>query len=260
MKRQQFAWLHSALGIAQKFSVVAGGVTATMLKANVADVAANLGGFVAGFVESIQGWAWVYVPAFLVLAWLFTQLRHRVGDPRVWADLHEWITEYRNHVFNETGVQFHRRATLFKFVEWRLGFCRWPWSGWLVPVVRSGHTTQNCKSFFRAHHRSRGSEGVAGMAWENDRNVYIENLPDVTLPSCTEEERREYGEATGISAKRVTTEAPAARSFYAIRVEVKGNPWGVIVLDSRSTTINTIRSDRRYKLFNPLLKHLLERL
>lgn len=261
MRRQRFAWVHWALGLAQKLSVLASGVTAAMLKANIEEAYRHLGGAVAGIVQSIQGFAWAYVPAFLTLAWLFGELRRRVGDPVVWAKLHEWITEYRDHVFTEQrGVQFHRRATLFVFVEWRLAFCRWPWSGWLVPVVRSGHTTQSCKSLFRANHRSGGGEGVAGMAWENDQNVYVEHLPDVTLPTCSDDERRDYAEATGISFDLVVAKKPAARAFYAIRIEVKGAPWGVLVLDSRSTTINTRRADLRYKMFNPLLKNLLERI
>jgi len=44
-----------------------------------------------------------------------------------------------------------------------------------------------------------------------------------------------------------------------VRVEVKGKPWGVIVIDSRKDTINFQRVTKHYDVIGKYFERVLER-
>ncbi|MCI4567569.1 hypothetical protein [Lysobacter sp. CFH 32150] len=263
MKRQQIAWAYAWLGYLRAATLTLSGVVAAMTKAQPKEIETHVGPLVAEIVVSVQSWAWFYVPLLLVLAWLLGQLRQRIGDPVVWKELHELITFYRNKVFSDvgSGVQFHRRVTLFKHVGFAFVRWSWPWNNWLIPIVRSGHTTQDCTTRFRIGKKGSTPEGVAGLAWVSDDTVHIEQLPDMLSSTCSDADREAYAEATGMTVQQIQAKPPQGRSFFAIRVEIKGQPWGVLVVDSRQPTIHANRARNQYKPpFMTLLNNLLQRI
>jgi hypothetical protein len=91
----------------------------------------------------------------LVLSLLFGGVAHlvltRVGDPVVVKAINVVLDEIRDGLWGDLDEDVHHhRVTLFKRKPFRLGFLLddggrvigKPWSGWLVPVARSGYATQ----------------------------------------------------------------------------------------------------------------------
>ena len=145
-----------------------------------------------------------YAPPILVVAVLVDVL----------ARLVKWLVksksaceENRCQIVNQALAKFRKtcfpdvpngepldnnRVTLFKRVawKWRLKEWRnplWPWgwwrfpgSGWLVAVNRSGHATQGSSSAFLAPDDAPQAEGVAGRAWRGDGTIRVPNLPDLS--------------------------------------------------------------------------------
>jgi len=206
------------------------------LKADPADVAKHLGESGATILQSLQDWAWLFVPACLLLAALVGHLRKRFGDPAMWGFVHELLNDFRNKIFSDAGSEYqhHHRVTLFKHSRWVWCVRRWPWSGWLKPIERSGHTTQSSRALFRAPDNSDDCEGIAGLAWCANGALKVDKLPDLN----SAEALQDYSKRTGVTVSYLQENLPKSRSFYAVRVEVKGDPWGVLVIDSRKDTFN----------------------
>ncbi|WP_342316123.1 hypothetical protein [Lysobacter sp. FW306-1B-D06B] len=263
MQQQRSGRVYAVLGVVQNVSLWLSGFVAVMLKAKPEEFADKFPS-VSNAVLFVQTWAWLLVPALLVLSGFLKWLRKYLGDPAVWQELHALITRYRDEVFSDAGagLQQHRRVTLFKHHSWCMCFRRWPWDAWLTPVVRSGHTSQISDTAFRIPRgEDSGAQGVAGKAWISEGSVYVENLPDVQHASRSDEDCSTYAIATGIDVKRVKEKKPQGRSFYAFRVEVKGKPWGVMVIDSRDTTIRKKRAKDKFdRATESFLSLLLQRI
>ena len=63
----------------------------------------------------------------------------------------------------------------------------------------------------------------------------MHGLPDVSSETPTEEDLIEYARRTWVKTEWLINREPSerhARSFFGLPVEVKGSPWGVIVIDS----------------------------
>ncbi|NUQ01148.1 MAG: GAF domain-containing protein [Armatimonadetes bacterium] len=195
-------------------------------------------------------------------------LRARIGEPVTWRGVQETLDAVRDQIFEKGQPAHQNRATLFRFVNWCwvMPHCldpertlwrllkptgkawkpwtwrwscaeyRWPWSGWLVPVARSGHLTQKTKTRFLAPDDGQ-AEGVAGYAWTTKETVTICNLPDLNDESRIDDNAVEtYAAQTHTSVDwvraRRAQKGNFARSLVGIPVLVKQKPWGVIVVDS----------------------------
>lgn len=220
-----------------------------------------MGTRVAELLQTTQDFAWLAVPSCLFLAGLIGLLKKRLGDPNMWAFAHELLDDFRNKVFSDAGsdYQHHHRVTLFRHLRWVFVRRRWPWSGWLCPVERSGHTTQVSKALFRAPDEADDSEGVAGLGWCANGALKIDKLPELRKGS-NDDILVSYAASTGVSLEFVRTHLPKTRSFYAVRVEVKGVPWGVLVVDSRKETINFSKVDKHYDVLGRYLSLILQRI
>jgi hypothetical protein len=143
-------------------------------------------------------------------------------------------------------VHYHR-VTLFRYKKWRLCWRMWPWSGWLVPVVRSGHTTLNHRTCFLAPDDADKTEGVAGHCWSTKSVVLVPSEDSkVQLPCINDDAAKPhdpypladtYAKATFVCTDWVLNKKPHSRSFLGIPVVVKGEPWGVVIIDSRGPAI-----------------------
>lgn len=205
--------------------------------------------FLRPIVASLQRWAWIVLVVAGPTAALAKIYSDAIAQPWVWKGVETILEEFRKHVFSEEcadGPQHHHRATLFRHVQckfwvwpWRgvnpWGGKKWPCSGWLVPVARSGHTTQQTTVLFCAPDEADEAEGVAGLTWSKGGIIYVPDLPDLTSPNGTDAD--EYIELTAtprkLLRKRVGSSRKLPRALCGIPIFSNGSPWGVLVLDSR---------------------------
>lgn len=177
--------------------------------------------------------------------------------------VHKLLTQLRREIFSDSGSGFehHHRVTLFRHKEHAFVRRRWPWNGWLVPELRSGATTQNPSRCFKASSDNPDhAEGIAGMAWVSDADVYVHSLPIVSNGQASDTDIEAYAAATGMSAAAIREMKPKGRSFYGIRVEGSGGErWGVIVVDSVNVELRRRRIEGAYAKVAPSLAVLLQR-
>jgi hypothetical protein len=118
----------------------------------------------------------------------------------------------------------------------------------------------------------RKVEGVAGRAWSTSSIVLVPNrekneslLPALARPGRKPADIRPladvYARATFVSVDWTLKRLPNARSFMGIPVMVKGQPWGVIVVDSRADCIeNGTAISEAYNLISRPFIKCIERL
>jgi len=187
----------------------------------------------------LQGVSWWAMPVIYISNVGFQAGSKAISPPWVWDTVRAVLDQLRVHAFKPAQGELMQsnRVTLFKYVRWRWSLCEWPWSGWLVPVERSGYTTRRTDTAFLAPDDGDRAEGVAGRAWASGGVVSKSNLPSVTADSPVAEQQR-YAEETYISLetlkRRLAAKKSVALSLTAFPVEVKNRVWGVIVFDSRS--------------------------
>lgn len=203
--------------------------------------------FWASVVGLGQEFVWV-LPVLGVVGLVAKLVCDYVGPPWVWEAVQKIIDRFAEKSFETApGAAVHEyRVTLFRrtwalALPWRCrqragSRWRWPWSGWLVPVVRSGFTTQNTGTIFLAPDDADNAEGVAGQAWARRQVVQTHELPDIRTDP-TDQIIKEYAAKTFVSEKWVRDRLRDGRPFpltlCGIPVEVGGKVWGVLVLDSR---------------------------
>lgn len=245
-------------GLKQSLTVAAGILTAAM-KGDSEHAQAYLGQAGGGFVRFAQEWAWFAAPLLILIGTIIGWSRRLTGDPKIWKIVHDVLDDFREQVFQDIpDDQLHEhRVTLFKRVSWHWCLRRWPWSGWLIPVERSGHTTQRSTICFKAPDAASESEGIAGKAWVRRRPIYVPGLPDVS-GSATTSQVREYAKQSLMSEAQVRIRKPQARSLYGVAVEVKGARWGVLVIDSRETRIDEVAVQTYYRMVARFLGKTLE--
>ncbi|WP_318513499.1 hypothetical protein [Photobacterium leiognathi] len=170
------------------------------------------------------------------------------------------LFQYKSTYF---GLLFRRKYWQTKYFPWTA--TKHPWSGWLVPIARSGYTNQKARSVFWAPDSGRKAEGVVGIAWAKGGDmVHFEKLPRITKQS-SDRNKEKYCDQTKTSPMLlqgfIDEEEIPARSFLAFSLLVDGNPWGVIVVDSQSDQgINATVIPQAMHLTCSLVPVLLEEL
>ena len=191
--------------------------------------------YIVSAIIVIKAAAWWSLPCTTIIAAILQKLRSDIGSARRWNTVQVVLDQYRDQVFAgfKNDPEYHHRVTIFKYVKWRLTFLRWPWSGWIVPVARSGVTRKSKISCFRASlDDPTTSEGIGGQSFSGNRTLSIDGLPDLTAANVNNDDIRRYAERTFLPVTRVTQRTLTARSLVAFPLEVKGKLWGCIVLDS----------------------------
>ena len=80
------------------------------------------------------------------------------------------LDQFRKVAFPNVPVnvpQDHNRVTIFRYRPYLWSFRKWPWSGWLIMLERSGHLTKHGSTVFRSPDDPGQCEGVAGQAWRS---------------------------------------------------------------------------------------------
>ncbi|WP_337244694.1 hypothetical protein [Luteimonas sp. gir] len=165
------------------------------------------------------------------------QLLKYILDTAVEHDLPDG--QYDDHECKATLYRYRRFSPLAT-LRYRLCWGRWrhPWSGWLIPVLRSGQSRLRPASatVFRADTVGASVHGITGGAWAKGfyyfragekpadgrkHGAYERNLPKMMLLTQQEYEARKR---SGHSLSRY---------IYGGRIEV-GNRirWGVLVVDT----------------------------
>ncbi|TQO77384.1 hypothetical protein FLM06_16300 [Vibrio cholerae] len=161
------------------------------------------------------------------------------------------------------GLLSKKRYWCFKYFPWSLS--RHPFSGWLVPIARSGYTGQKAKAVFWAPDDGLSSEGIAGVAWATNSIVVRQNLPKITNLSSIDNKKK-YCDSTrtrsSVLQSYVSAGRVPARSFVGFPILGKnGKPWGVAVLDSKSAEGILIEEvHKAVSVSGPVLAVLLEEL
>jgi len=105
------------------------------------------------------------------------------------------------------------------------------------------------------------AQGIAGRTWAGKGIVAVDGLPDLGN-NPTEEAISDYANRTFVSfkwLKRWIKKEHPSRSFQGVPIEVKGKPWGVVVLDSRDERPIGPKARREYNALAKVLGAILER-
>lgn len=226
-------------------------------------------------IQLLKNHSFFLLSMFLVVA-LLASIGLKVGDPWIWDKLQFILDEYKNKALNskDSDPDHYHRVTLFKYKKFiglrkcPSGTWKSPWNGneitggWLVPVLRSGHTSKKTSIVFAAPDNADQAEGIVGQAWSCKRPIIVVRLGEVKS-TMSEQNKQKYAAKTfcsiGIVEHYIKTNRPAPRSIAAIPLEVDGKIWGVIVLDSRNATGVSEDAIVNYSLTAATISQLLER-
>ncbi len=239
-------------------------VTTATLKADVKTSTAQFGPYIGGALALWQANAWVIILVSTSAIIIFNFALRLIGEPWRWNAIQLVLDKFRDRVYLESFPKdpiHHHRVTLFKHVQFSARINAWPWSGWLVPMARSGHTNQKSNSIFMAPDDADKAEGVAGIAWASKCTESISQLPEIDA-SSNHSLLLEYSKATNIDVKavklRVQRRRPNPRSLIAIPIEVNNRVRWIIVLDSRRPDDLLAIAEAAATSYTPIISHLLK--
>ena len=171
-----------------------------------------------------------------------------IGSPKDWKRIHRMLENFHSETFSHLDdtdqPSEHHRVTMYRWKRWCLfpgpGWWPWrngvyPWSGWLIPIVRVGSTNPGKTIFLAKSGNKDEFEGVAGAAYVSvSGDLPIEDLPNTLR--ADKKTLANYAQKGFVSIewleRRVTRNQPCARCFRAVRLEVNNKPWGVMMIDT----------------------------
>lgn len=190
------------------------------------------------------------------------------GNAVCWEAMQVQIDELQSIAFEKHQAESNEkhRVTLFRYKRWcwrRHGWnlLNWaksykvgisPASGWLVPVLRSGHMSKNTKTIFAAPDEGSLIEGVAGQCWASDYTTYVERLPSLSRTS-NDNNIEKYCTGTKLPKEFVrqyiSNDKKLSRSLLAMPVkDSNGCRWGVVVFDSQHASgIDKIETEKAFR-------------
>ncbi|MBX6966024.1 hypothetical protein [Alcaligenes faecalis] len=233
---------------------------------------------VYAFIERVQGISfWLYAVCWPLFFWAV--FYKRSGDPWLVEKIQFILDRYQEGAFNLDGCppdtpKDHNRVTLFRhqrgfFVKhWSATQWYWPWgrhypfSSFLVPVLRSGHMSKKTAIAFHVSDDSDKTEGIAGKAWACGEALCVTDLP-VMDSNSKDRPKKLYAGKTYCDVRMIEDYISRSRnmpcSIVATPVERHGKIWGIVVVDSRYPQGVTDSAVKNYRLTVALIGHLLER-
>lgn len=238
-------------------------VTTASLRADPKTTTAQFGPAIGTVLYELQKYSWFILIISACAIILLNMILQWIGEPWRWNAIQVVLNTLRDNVYKKQypsdPIHFHR-VTLFKHVPLSVGPRIWPWSGWLVPMSRSGHTNQNVRSVFKAPDDGDNAEGVAGLAWISKETEYLSNLPEITTKS-SDELIADYANATNVSVpfvkRRISKNRSNPRSLIAIPIEVNNQVKWIVVLDSRHPNDLQKIADDAASNYTPIISYLL---
>jgi hypothetical protein len=257
-------YAYPVLKLAPSVLAAVSAVTTATLKADVKTSTAQYGSHIGGALAAWQANAWIIILASTSAIIIFNFALRLIGEPWRWNAIQLILNMFRDRVYQESfpgDPIHHHRVTLFKHVQFSTRINAWPWSGWLVPMARSGHTNQKSNSIFMAPDDADKAEGVAGIAWASKRTESISQLPKIDA-SSDQSLLLEYSKATNVDIKvvklRIQRLRSNPRSLIAIPIEVGNRVKWIIVLDSRRPDDLLAAAEAAATSYSPIISHLLK--
>lgn len=188
------------------------------------------------------------------------------------------LNQYQSKAFNSNSsdADDYNRVTLFKYKKRHFRFKNSHWltdksklglikriipKQYLVFYLRSGKHSQKTNAIFPVFDESDRSQGWAAKVWATKGAAFISGLPDVCSDS-TKANIRSYANTTYSSEEiikhYIRCKRPMPCSIAAVLLEVKGEPWGVLVLDSRNPHGLSQHSIDNYRITIASIQKLLE--
>jgi hypothetical protein len=211
-------------------------------------------------VDFGKEWATYLIPGITILVGSATYFKSHFGTDKTWSTVTTLLEEYKRGIFEkkenfDQDPDYYNRVTLYRYVSWRWSLCRWPFTGWMVPVARTGHTTvsRHIRRFRASKSNPDSAEGVAGQTYVQWVTLPVFDLLEITAASSNDD-RRLYAKKGLIPeswvlkrSNRLLDLRPVrwlterflkrptftSRSLLGVPIEVNGNRWGVLVIDSR---------------------------
>lgn len=259
--RKRVDWILGKIQVAASSALVVFGAS---LKANPEDF-----GFVQPFVQWMQSAAWLVVVCGPITIAVLQAMRRKFGNPWAWEAMQKCLDEFSETVFGDIDEPVdHHRATLFRYKKFHICWNEPLTSGgWLVAVARSDHLSKRRIRKFKAPDNGDKCEGVVGMAWRRRSWVRIPSASEEPLPQITRSSSiadiDNYASRTGVSAEwiqnQIQQSRAISRSYAALQVKLKGKPWGVLVLDSKSPLPIDDEKLKAFKAYANLMTPILER-
>ena len=233
---------------------------------------------ILGIVVSLKDYS-LMLYGLIVVLFFYSLLAQRAGDPWIREKIQYLIDGVRDRLYEDFGTDRldEHRVTLFKRTGfawkirrpgsrkyWPYGAGYFPWSGWLMPVLRSGHTAQTSSSAFLAPSGklSHKVKGVVGRAWASKNTIVVDNLNEIRQDSALKT-KKTYASKTFCEIDWVERclgqNRQPPRSIGAIPIEVHGKIWGALVLDSKAPQGVTNEKIANFKLTAGMIGQLLEK-
>lgn len=257
-------YVYPRLKLAPSFLALVSAVTTATLKADVRTSTAQYGPYIGGALAVLQANAWIIILISTLLIIVLNFALRIIGEPWRWNAIQLVLDRFRDSVYLKSFPKdpiHHHRVTLFKHVPFSAQINKWPWSGWLVPMARSGHTNQNSNTIFMAPDDADKAEGVAGLAWASKRTESISLLPEINS-SIDEITLLKYSRATNVTPEtikvRLSKRRSNPRSLIAIPIEVNSRVRWIIVLDSRRPDDLLPIAEAAASSYTPIISHLLK--
>lgn len=229
-------------------------------------------------IDYLNDWS-LLLYALAIIMLIYGPLARRAGDPWIWEKIQYLIDGMRDRLWEdlESARMDEHRVTLFQrksfvlflrkpgaSIFWPYGRGCFPWSGWLVPVLRSGHTAQVSRSIFLAPSgdTSHKVEGVVGKAWASKTTIIVDSLKEIRQNSAIKT-KKTYADKTfcdvDLVDRYLTQNRMPPRSIGAIPIEAHGKIWGALVLDSQEPDGVSKEKTNQFKLTTNLIGQLLEK-
>lgn len=188
------------------------------------------------------------------------------------------LNQYQSKAFekNPNDADDYNRVTLFKHKRFYVRIKDSHWftenkivdlikrlipKQYLVFYLRSGQHSQKTNAIFPIFDDSDKSQGWAARVWARQEAAVITGLPNVVLQS-SKANIKKYADTTysseSVIRHYIQYGRPMPCSIAAIPLEVRGNPWGVLVLDSRSPHGLSQKSIEDYRITVASIQKLLE--
>lgn len=203
-------------------------------------------------VDALYSWGWFGVPLVGLAGWRVNALKRKME-----RSLQDEVVDFTLSKFHEIVKPAGADLTNFRVTLFRYKSCRM-WerkrleenghrsTGYLKPIARTGpfRNRSRCR-WHVSHDRPNLNEGFAGKVYAQGSVLIVKNLVEHTNLT-TKQAKESYLAATGgsldwLERKLAAGEGPELpRALWASSVEIGGEPWGVLLIDSTLPKIGTM--------------------
>jgi hypothetical protein len=207
-------------------------------------------------LQKFDSWHTSWGPAVIVIAvgaLTVVEIYRRFNDPWKWKAIQSCLDGLSQVVFAgapyQDGFEHEHRITIFRLQRGCLQLLKPCTERWFVPIARSGSLKKKTRSIFRYSDDPKCIEGIVGRAWcQRGRWYHASHIPELSS-SMTPQAEADYVNKTNYSVDKARAKRYDARSYAAITMELRGNLWGVLVLDSTCDTTPNMQAAKTFAMY-----------